>query len=145
MRPTSDKNRQCPSREYAWAVFRLRRLFEPAHVLGAQQCIPVGPSSDCLRASHLREGRWKQMQAPARGILEEEEAIFCLGLLGVPSVGTVLGRNCAQPEPWDTGRAVSSNLNVNQLDKLNHSHFLASISAPKHLSSYHLFLLSLSP
>ena len=85
------------------------------------------------------------MQAPARGILEEEEAIFCLGLLGVPSVGPVLGRNCAQPEPWDTGRAVSSNLNVNQLDKLNHSHFLASISAPKHLSSYHLFLLSLSP
>lgn len=32
-----------------------------------------------------------KVQAPARGILEEEEAIFCLGLLGVPSVGTVLG------------------------------------------------------
>lgn len=60
-------------------------------------------------------------------------------------MGTVLGRNCAQLEPWDTGRAVSSNLNVNQLDKLNHSHFLASTSAPKHLSSYPLFLLSLFP
>lgn len=63
-----------------------------------------------------------KVQAPARGgILEEEEAIFCLGLIGVPSVGTVLGRNCAQLEPWDTGRAVSSNLHVNQLDKLNQS------------------------
>ena len=43
----------------------------------------------------------------------------------------------------DTGGAVSSNPNVNQLGK--HSHFLASTSAPKHLSSYPLFLLSLSP
>ena len=45
----------------------------------------------------------------------------------------------------DTGGAVSSNLNVNQLGKLNHSQFLASTSATKHLSSYPLFLLSLSP
>ena len=86
-----------------------------------------------------------KVHAPARGNLEE--AVSCLGLLGGPSVVTVLGRNYVLLEAWETGRAgsISSNLNVNQLGELTHSHFLARTSVPGHLLSCCLSLHSLSP
>lgn len=84
MRPTSDKNRQCPSREQAWAVFLSQRMcWEPSTAF--PQALPTALGFlTCSRAE-------SKVQTPARGILEEEEAIFCLRLLGVSSLGTVLG------------------------------------------------------
>lgn len=95
-----------------------------------------------LLTNHRAESR---VHALAWGILEE--AVCCLGLLGASSVATVRWRNYVLPEAWETGRtgSISSNLNMNQLGELTHSHFLASTSAPEHLSSCLLFFLCLSP
>lgn len=133
-------NQTCQGQERAFtAAFFLSRQI----CWGPSTAFPPG-SPGCHMYLPNRRAESK-LHAPARGILEE--AVSCLGLLGGPSVATVLWKHYVLLEAWETGRAgsISSNLNVNQLGELTHSPFSARMSALGHPFSCPLFLLSLSP
>lgn len=100
---------------------------------------PGSPSCTGLLLTCRRIER--EVHTPARGIHLRGSCLLSQTLRS-SLCGHSAGEELGMARDLGHGQgSISNNLIVNQLDELSHSHFLASTSAPKHLSSYSPFLL----